>query len=134
MKILIVEDDRTSQKILEKFLTPFGQCDLASDGNEALDLFKAALGNCRRYDLVCLDIMMPKADGHKVLREIRNLEIEKGLSEKDGAKIIMTSALDDTNNVISSFKEGCQGYIVKPIDRERLLNEISKLGLIQQEQ
>ena len=60
MKILIVDDDFTSRKILLKYLAEYGQCDVAVDGEEAVEVFKLALNEWEAYDLVCLDIMMPK--------------------------------------------------------------------------
>ena len=63
MKILIAEDDRVSRTFMEKFMSAYGQCDIAVDGMEAIDLFMEALKRKEPYDLACLDIMMPKVDG-----------------------------------------------------------------------
>ena len=82
------------------------------------------------YDLVLLDIMMPGIDGQEALRQIRGWEEEQGISLGRGTKIIMTTCLDDPRNVLGAFQRGCESYLVKPIDREKLMGEIRKLGLI----
>ena len=66
MRILIAEDDLVSRKFLFKFLSRYGECDLVVDGLEALDAFLISIKDDRHYDLICLDIMMPKVDGIKI--------------------------------------------------------------------
>ena len=129
MKILAVEDDPVSQKVIYKYLTSVGECTLADNGKVAVDLFRAALKNGSPFDLVCLDIMMPEMSGQHVLLAIRDFEKEMGISPSAGAKIIMTTGLDDAENVVGAFKNGCEGYITKPIDKAQLMSEIKKLGL-----
>ena len=130
MRVLIVEDDATSRRVMQKFLEPHGDCDLAEDGYSALDLFRSALDQKKPYDLVCLDIMMPGMSGHDVLHEIRGLEEQMGVRGLDGAKVIMTTALADSKNVREAFKSQCEAYLVKPIDRKKLLHEMKSLGLL----
>lgn len=131
MKALIVEDDFTSRKVLLKFLEPYGECDIAVDGKEALEAFIDASEAGEPYDLVFLDIMMPEMDGHGVLKSIRAHESSKGIEGRDVAKVIMTTALDDSSNVLEAFKSGCEAYVVKPIDKETLYHEMKKLGIIE---
>ena len=133
MKMLIVEDDFTTRKILLKFLQPFGECDVAVDGQEALVAYKEALASNDPYRLICLDIMMPELDGHGVLKSIRDIEAAQGVAATEAAKIVMTTALGDSSNVLGAFKGGCEGYVVKPIDKQRLLAELRKLDLIAEE-
>ena len=133
MKMLIVEDDFTTRKILLKFLQPYGDCDVAVDGQEALVAYKEALACGDPYNLICLDIMMPELDGHGVLRSIREIESGTGIVPTQGVKIVMTTALGDSSNVLGAFKGGCEGYVVKPIDKQRLLAELRKLRLIPDE-
>ncbi len=74
MKILIAEDDRLSRAFLKKAMEKYGACDVAVDGMEALDLYLESIERQEPYDLLCLDIMMPKVDGFKTLKVIRGLE------------------------------------------------------------
>ncbi len=128
MKILIAEDDFTSRSILLRMLGELGECEVAVDGEEALEVFKNNFGTSDAYQLLCLDIMMPKLSGQEVLRKIRAFE-KLNAVEPDGAvKVIMTTALGDSETVIDAFKNGCESYVVKPISKHLLFEEIKRLG------
>ncbi len=131
MRVLIVEDDFTSRKLLQMILTPHGECDIAVNGEECVDAFKLALREGKPYDLVCLDIMMPHKDGHQALKDIRAIERERGIKGSDEVKVIMTTALDDPKNVVEAYyKGGATSYIPKPIDKHMFLHLLRNLGLI----
>lgn len=130
MRVLIAEDDLTSRKFLFKFLSKYGECDLVVDGLEALDAFLISLKENTPYDLICLDIMMPKVDGVKVLKHIKDMEIQKGILPEKRAKIIMTTALAETQFVKNAFDIGCDAYAAKPIDTDKLVEVLKKLNLI----
>lgn len=129
MRILIVEDDFVNRQLLTKLLAPFGQSDVAINGQEAIDAFNLANQNEQPYDLVCLDIMMPVKDGYETLEEIRQIEDKLGIKGLDGVKIIMTTAVDTKESIMKSFRDGCESYLVKPIGKPSLYNEMEKLGL-----
>ena len=131
MKILIAEDDFASRKFMLRFLSKYGECDVTVDGMEAVDAFTMALDADEGYDLLCLDIMMPELDGYQALKQIREYEKEKGISEEDGAKIIMTTALNEGRNVTKAFELGCVAYAGKPIDQDKFENVLRKLNLIE---
>ena len=130
MKVLIAEDDMASRKFLYKFLLTYGECDVTVDGIEAIDAFLLAWDEGHPYDLICLDIMMPKVDGLKALKMIRELEQSRGVEGEQRAKIIMTTALNDQPTVLNSFQDGCQAYAAKPIDTVKLIEVMKRLGLI----
>ena len=130
MKILIAEDDRVSRVFLEKFMSGFGTCDVAVDGMEALDLFMESMKNKDPYDLACLDIMMPKVDGIKLVKVIRTMEKQQGVATEDRVRIIMMTALADVDYVDRAFALGCDAYASKPIDTARLEEVLRKLGLL----
>ena len=128
MKILIVEDDLSSRKFLYKFMSNYGDCDITVDGMEGLDAYLIALNEEEHYDLICLDIMMPKVDGVKVLKTIREMEKQRGIESERRVKIIMTTALNDVDLVKNSFDSGCEVYASKPIDINKLENVMEKLN------
>lgn len=131
MKILIVEDDFISRRVLKDILAPFGNCDIAIDGSEAVQAFRLSHDDCAPYDLICMDIMMPKMDGQEALKKIRELEREWGVQGRQEVKVIMVSALDTPKTVFQSFyQSGATSYVVKPVNRIELLKELCKLGLI----
>lgn len=130
LKILVVEDDFTSRKVLCGMLSPYGDCDAAVNGKEAVIAFSEALDQEKKYDLICLDIMMPEMNGQDALKEIRRIEQEKNIIGSDSVKIIMTTALSDSKNLMQAFQEQCEAYIVKPIRKEKLLEQLHLLGLV----
>ena len=131
MKTLIVDDEFTSRLILQKLLMDYGETHVVSSGKEAIDVFSEAMLNKDPYDLVCLDIMMPDIDGQSVLDELRAIEDLEGLHGSDGAKIIMISALKDKKTIMQAFKSQCEGYLVKPIDGNKLLEQLKAFKLIE---
>jgi two-component system chemotaxis response regulator CheY len=130
LKILIVEDDFICRKLMLALMSEFGDCAIAVNGQEAVEAVKYALDESVPYDLVCLDIMMPEMDGHEALKIIREIEKERGIEGLDGVKVIMTTALGDSKNVIGAFRTGCEAYIVKPVRKGKLIQEMGKLGLV----
>jgi two-component system, chemotaxis family, chemotaxis protein CheY len=75
--------------------------------------------------------MVPEINGKDVLKKIRELEMEKRIPEQGRTKVIMTTALSDSGNIIDSFTYKCDAYLIKPIDKKKLLGEILHLGIAQ---
>jgi two-component system chemotaxis response regulator CheY len=131
MKCLIVEDDFISRRILKELLSPYCECDIAVNGEEAVTSFRMAHESKRTYDLICMDIMMPGVDGAEALKQIRQIEKELGVLPEFEVKVIMTTALDDPKTVINSFyKGGATSYLVKPISKQKLVRELRSFGFI----
>ena len=129
MRILIAEDDMVSRQFLQKYLSRYGECDIVVDGLEALDAYMIALKDEQPYELICLDIMMPKVDGVKVLKNIRDMENQRKIPAEKRVKIIMTTALAETQFVQQAFEYGCNAYAAKPIDIEKFEEVLQKLGI-----
>ncbi|NTV49648.1 MAG: response regulator [Geobacteraceae bacterium] len=132
MKCLIAEDQLLSRRILKELLSSQFDCDIAVNGQEAIDSFQLAHESKRPYDVIFMDIMMPVVDGLEALLCIRTLERKMEIPHSLAVKVIMTTALDDPKTVVKSFND-CQAdsYIVKPISRQKLANELRKLKLMQ---
>lgn len=128
LKILIAEDDMVSRKLIWKVLSAYGNCDLVINGIEAIDAIMLSLQENEPYDLICLDIMMPKVDGIKVLKTLRDLEVQNESVQK--SKVIMITALSEKNVVDDSFDKGADAYATKPLDIEQFLSVLEKLGLL----
>jgi two-component system chemotaxis response regulator CheY len=131
MKILVAEDELVSQRLLQRMLSGYGEVDVAADGKEAIGAFLSAVEKARPYDLIFLDIMMPEMDGQGVLKEIRKIEADIGVHGSSGVKIIMTTAFDDKKNVMEAFKFQCDAYLVKPIDKKKLEDQLQSLGFLE---
>jgi two-component system chemotaxis response regulator CheY len=129
LRVLLVEDDFASRLLLQTFLSGYGECHIAVNGREAVEAFRSVLERGQRYDLICMDIMMPEMDGREAVRQVRALEKARGILST-GAKIIMTTAVRDIKDVIRCFQELCDGYLMKPIDLAELLSQMSSYKLI----
>jgi two-component system chemotaxis response regulator CheY len=131
MRTLIVEDDFTSRLLLQTFLSRYGECHIAINGKEAVEAFQKATENGSPYDLICMDILMPVMRGTDAVKEVRALEKERGIFPPSGVKIVMTSVLDDAKEVMRSFKEVCDGYLIKPIDIADLVGLLRYFHLVE---
>ena len=130
MRVLVAEDDMASGKFLSKLLTKYGEVVLTKDGIEAVDAFVKDTSAGNKFDLVCLDIMMPKIDGYKALASIRDAERKLGISRLSRCKIIMISALDEGFDA-DYASDDYDDYICKPIDIMKFDEIIKKLGVIE---
>ena len=130
LKILVAEDDEANRKFLTKLLAKFGDVTIVGDGFQAVKSYMQALDEKEPFQLVCLDVMMPKIDGYKALDAIRELEGKYALIAGERAKIIMISALDE-----GGFDEELAGnqydcYMSKPIDILDFEMNLKRRGLI----
>lgn len=130
MRALIAEDDYTSRVLLQRLLAPYATCTIAVNGKKAVEAFQAALDKGQYYDLVCLDVLMPEMDGHAALACIRELEKEHNIDQPKRANVIMTTGLADLENVRRAIHGKCQGYLIKPLDKQKLLGKLKTLGLL----
>ena len=130
IKILIAEDDLVSRKFISKILSEYGDCDMVSDGMEAIEAYMSSLKEKDYYDLICLDIMMPKVDGVQVLKIIRGIEKTNNIDDIKKSKIIMTTALGDTAMVKTALEYDCDAYASKPIDVNKFTEVLSNIGFV----
>lgn len=71
---------------------------------------------------------MPEMNGHEVLKEIRKLEREEGIEHFDRVKVLMTTVMGDSESILAAFQSECEGYLVKPIDVDRLHELMASFG------
>ncbi len=132
MRILIAEDDPISQRLMKTTLDPHGACDIVSTGKDAVESFEMAIIGRIPYDLVCLDIMMPQMDGQEALKLIREIEQHNGIDPSNEVKIIMTTALDNPQNVFEAYYQGgATSYLPKPVRPKKLISLLVEMGLIE---
>ncbi len=129
MKTLIVEDEFTSRILLQNLLTPYGECHIAVSGEEAVEAFRMAVADAAPYDMICMDLRLPAMDGVEAVRQIREAEADNGVPWSNRVKIVMETSVDDLKNVMRSFHELCDAYLVKPIKKASLLDEMRKMGM-----
>lgn len=111
-KILVVEDDNQIQELIVEFLSSQDyEVDVANDGVEGYEKFKES-----KYDLVILDVMMPRLDGHSLCKMIRN-------SDKE-VSIIFLTALGDEESEVKGFDLNADDYISKPFSFNILIKRV----------
>jgi heavy metal response regulator len=116
MRILVVEDERKVASFVRQGLEEEGYAvDVASDGAAAVDL---ALGGTS-YDLVILDVMLPKRDGFAVLRTLREHRMT--------APVLMLTARDSVPDKVTGLDQGADDYLTKPFAFEELLARVRVL-------
>ena len=115
MNILIVEDETALAEALQHILRKAGHtADRVADGQSALDY--ARLGS---YDLVLLDIMLPKLDGLSVLRQMRRERLQ--------TPVLMLTARASVPDKVEGLNAGADDYLAKPFDSEELLARVAAL-------
>ena len=122
MKCLIVDDDIVSRKKMEKILENVGECETTENGMDALAAFGNACEKNLPFDLVTLDVNMPGMDGTEVLENIRRME--KEMARDLRVKVLMVTANSDSETVLSCIQSACDDYVVKPFDRNKILQKI----------
>jgi two-component system chemotaxis response regulator CheY len=129
MKILIVEDDYVSRRLLQEILAAYGECEAVTDGHSALQAFSHALKGGAHFGLVFLDIGIPGMNGQETLKALRELEEKNGIHGRRAARVVMTTGREDSKSILGAFRVGCDAYIVKPTTRAKIKAQLDKLEI-----
>ena len=114
-RILVVEDDPKAARFLKQGLEEEGHAvDVAADGEQG-----AQLGHLNPYDLIVLDIQLPRKDGLELSRELRRLGVE--------TPILMLTGRDTTQDVVRGLDAGADDYLTKPFAFDELLARVRAL-------
>ncbi len=127
MKVLIADDCEMSRELLAMAFEGLARVEVAGDGEAAVQMFEAALGKGEPFDLVCLDITMPKLSGHDVLRSIRAREEELGGAR---AVVFMITASSSPDDMLEGLLGSCDDYLAKPVVQHALRDLLVKHGLM----
>lgn len=116
-KILIVDDSRTSRKMLRNILESNGHeiIDEAVNGQEGVQKFQAL-----KPDVVTLDITMPIVDGVEALKMIKALDPD--------SKVVMVTAAGQKNKMIECIKAGANEFLTKPFEQQEIVDVINKMS------
>ena len=129
MKILIIEDDKSTQLLLEKIFGSDIECTIFTEAMDGIDSFVENMIQFDSYDAVLIDINLPDLNGVNVLRLLRKFESVKGIMENRKSKIIMMTGNADEQNVKESLKNGCDNFLIKPITKEKIETKFKAVGL-----
>lgn len=110
INILVVEDEHSIANLIKISLNAVGyNCEEVNDGEDAISAVES-----RKYDLILLDVMIPKLDGFSVLEYVKKMNIP----------VIFITALIDIDNKVKGLKLGAEDYITKPFDIKELLARV----------
>ena len=116
LSVLLVEDDRLSLFVYAEFIKSIvTEVFTAANGREGVKMFKE-----KKPDIIITDIMMPEMDGLEMIRKIKELDPH--------VKVIMISGHSEAEYFIRSIDLGVEGYLLKPVDNNRLERKITELG------
>ncbi len=115
IKVLIVDDSTVMRKIVSQILRSemYDVCGEASNGQEAIEMFKET-----NPHVITMDINMPIKDGITSLKEI--------LAIDPSAKVVMLTSESEQKMVLEAVQNGAKNYVIKPPDREALLDKVKK--------
>ena len=115
-RILVTDDTAFMRLLLQKILTEWGYDVVgeADNGKEAVRLFER-----HRPDLVTMDVTMPILNGVEALKRIRAIDPD--------ARVLMVSAMGQKNMVMQALREGAQGFLIKPFEKEKVLQAVAEV-------
>lgn len=115
MRVLLVEDDPTTQQSLQLMLESAGMVlDTTDMGEDGLEI-----GKLYEYDIIILDIMLPDMDGFEVLKRLRAARVE--------TPVLILSGLSEAESKVKGLGTGADDYLTKPFDRQELIARIQAI-------
>ena len=123
MRILVIEDEFAALKKMEIMLSAYGECDAATNGLQARELYTQAIQEGRPYDLITIDIELPDTSGLDLLKYFTVIEQK---NRNAVSKKFMVTAHSNADNVLGAGKL-CDGFLTKPVKKEVLEKRINKL-------
>jgi two-component system chemotaxis response regulator CheY len=130
-RILIVDDSASVRVHLRALLAPYGRCDEAANGSEAVARCESALDNNDPYRLIIMDLMMPEMDGFTAIQKINALQDARDIDEDDRSRIIIISCKDDPASMMHAhYETGVEQYLTKPFNKKTLLETLANIGLL----
>ena len=115
MRVLVVEDDRTTSRLIESMLKAEGMVvDATALGEDGLEI-----GKIYDYDIILLDLMLPDMDGYEVLRRLRSSKID--------TPVLILSGLTESDKKVKGLGFGADDYLTKPFDKSELVARIQAI-------
>jgi CheY-like chemotaxis protein/HPt (histidine-containing phosphotransfer) domain-containing protein len=128
LKILTIEDDPTTGLLMNHILKQHGDAIVCESGMQGLALHRESLESGDPFDLVILDLFLPDIHGDEVLKGIREAEFKRGIHAPDQrCVVIINTVSDDLDHLVTSLKQEPDGYLIKPIDIDLLIEKVNSL-------
>ncbi len=134
MKILIADDDQITRRLVRDVLEQTSEVQEASDGGEVIAAVSQAWDEGEPFQCMILDIGMPICDGLDALIAIRNMEDERGVKPENRMHIVMLTGSSAPGDLYDAHMLDSEAYLMKPIDRDRLVRTLEHVGVLQRAQ
>jgi two-component system chemotaxis response regulator CheY len=128
MRFLIVDDDFYCRELLKAIFSPYGPCDLALDGGEAINQFRRALEEDQPYNVIFLDIVMPGLSGLETLDCIRQIERSYNIHGPKRVKVVVITGFNDPKLSVRTFQRDYESYLAKPFTPQQILRMVQELS------
>jgi len=126
LSVLVAEDNEINALLMRSLLIRLGhQAVITTSGEEALESWLSAKSAGTPYDLVLMDIQMPGLDGIETTRRIRALEADSSSRQTPILALTANTLVEDR---YACFEAGMDGFLIKPLDREKLANALAGLA------
>jgi len=126
-RVLIVDDEANIADTLREFIEEEGyDVTTVNNGKRAVEAYRRALKGDQPFDLILLDIVMPRMSGLEVLGAIRQDEKSREVASDKKVPIIMLSGLRESW-MDDAYQDGCNDYMVKPYDMDILMGKVKKM-------
>lgn len=131
MRSLVIDDEFVALTKMASLLASLGECDAATNGQQALELFLKAFKDRRPYDLIAIDINLPNINGICLLNRFQAEErMRNGLRSRK----LIVSADSSVSNVRAALASHCDAFLVKPVKRATLIEKLVSFRLLPQKQ
>jgi two-component system, chemotaxis family, chemotaxis protein CheY len=125
MNFLVIEDEMTALIKMKAMLGAYGEGTGVTNGYQALEQCAAAIKKGTPFNLITIDIGLPKVNGLKILQAINKLENDHDVP---ASKKIMVTASGTKDNILKAASGGCNGFFVKPVRKDALDEKMAALG------
>lgn len=132
MKVLIADDDQVTRRLVRAVLEHNSEVQEAADGGEVIAAVSQAWDEGSPFNCMILDIGMPICDGLDALIAIRNMEDERGVKPENRMHIVMLTGSSAPGDLYDSHMLDSEAYLMKPIDRDRLIRTLKHVGVLQE--
>jgi CheY-like chemotaxis protein len=132
MRILIADDNPQDREKLLGVFKPLGTCVSVSGAQASLETFVQSFDKDQPFKLACIDINMIDGQGIDLIEAIRQFEKDNFIEGEDRVVLMVVSELTGMKEVLVATRAGCDSYVAKPVQHERIFIELSKFGLLRQ--
>jgi CheY-like chemotaxis protein len=125
MNFLVIEDEMIALIKMKALLSAYGKGTGVTNGYQALEQCAAAIKKGAPFDLITIDIGLPKVSGLQVLQAINKLEIDNDIP---ASKKIIVTASGTKDNLVKAASGGCHDFLVKPVKKDTLEEKMAAWG------